>query len=143
MTDADLQSKLAEREDVIRQLEARLQETVDENDRLRALVANLTEGATAHQTLQSLYRNADLPESLRAKCAAASLPHEVPRLLPEKAAIDASCEEVIEPLADVVARQRARADRMQREAQNIQVLPNGQVLLLDERNGGNGDDSDQ
>jgi hypothetical protein len=95
------------------------------------------------RALQSLYRNADLPESLRAKCAAASLPHEVPRLLPEKAAIDASCEEVIEPLADVVARQRARADRMQREAQNIQVLPNGQVLLLDERNGGNGDDSDQ
>jgi hypothetical protein len=143
MTDADLRNKLVESEDLIRQLVTKLQETVSENDRLRALVANLTEGATAHQTLQSLYRNADLPESLRAKCAAASLPHEVPRLLPEKAAIDASCEEVIEPLADVVARQRARADRMQREAQNIQVLPNGQVLLLDERNGGNGDDSDQ
>jgi hypothetical protein len=81
MTDADLQSKLAEREDVIQQLVTKLQETVDENDRLRAELANLTEGADAHRTLQSLYRNADLPESLRAKCAAASLPVEKPKLM--------------------------------------------------------------
>ena len=54
-------------------LRAKLEETLSENDRLRALVANLTEGANAHQTLQSLYRNVDLPESLRAKCAIGAL----------------------------------------------------------------------
>jgi hypothetical protein len=47
-----------------------------EIDRLRAEVASLTEGATAHQVLQSLYRNRDLPESLRAKAAATALPTE-------------------------------------------------------------------
>jgi len=47
-----------------------------EIDRLRAQVAALTEGANAHTVLQSLYRNVDLPESLRAKCAIGALPVE-------------------------------------------------------------------
>src|SRR6516164_1881638 len=88
MTDADLRSKLTECEDVIQQLVTKLQETIDENDRLRAELTNLAEGANAHQVLQSLYRNRDLPEALRAKAAAASLAHEVPKLLPERAALN-------------------------------------------------------
>jgi hypothetical protein len=117
---------------VIQQLVAKLQETVDENDRLRALVTNLTEGANAHQTLQSLYRNADLPESLRAKCAAASLPHEVPRLNPVSQ-LELAAEPEPEPLAQVLERQRARADRMMQE-------PPYRVLPVPSR--GNGDGSD-
>jgi peptidoglycan hydrolase CwlO-like protein len=49
--DAELHSKLAERDDVIRQLVARLRETVDENDQLRAALARQTEGASAYATL--------------------------------------------------------------------------------------------
>jgi len=120
-----------DRDDLIRQLTIRLRETVEENDRLRALVTNLTEGANAHQTLQSLYRNADLPESLRAKCAAASLPHETPRLEPVQQ-LELKAEPPPIPLAELVTLQRARVDRMEREAKQIRVLPNGQVLVLDE-----------
>ena len=47
-----------------------------EIDRLRAEVARLTEGASAHSTLVDIYRNRDLPESLRAKAATAALPVE-------------------------------------------------------------------
>ena len=121
MTETDLQSKLAECEDVIRQLVAKLEETVDENDRLRAELARLTEGASGYATLSDIHRNRDLPAAVRAKAAIGCLPHE-PRLLPEKAAIDATYEEVIEPLADVVARQRARADRMLLEAPEFRAL---------------------
>src|SRR6516162_2508317 len=101
-----------DKDDLIRQLTIRLRETVDENDRLKALVANLTEGANAHTVLQSLYRNVDLPESLRAKCAIGALPHETPRLEPQPAPLDLPCEE-IEPLAVVVERQRKPADELQ------------------------------
>ena len=118
-----------DKDDLIRQLAQRLRETVDENDRLKAEVARMTEGATAHQTLQSLYRDASLPESLRAKCAAASLPHETPRLTPQPPAIDATCEEYI-PLAELVTQRRARHDAFMREARDIQVLPNGTVRVL-------------
>ena len=97
--------------EIIQLLKIKLRETLDENDKLRALVANLTEGANAHQTLQSLYRNVDLPESLRAKCAAASLPHETPRLESVPPAIDVTATEY-EPLSVVVERQRARLDRL-------------------------------
>jgi hypothetical protein len=57
----------------------------------------------------------------------------------ERAPLDLTAEGPPEPLADVVHRQRARANRMQREARNIQVLPSGQVLLLE--GNGSGDSS--
>src|SRR5215471_11427232 len=56
-----------DKDDLIRQLVQRLRETVDENDKLKALVANLTEGATAHTVLQSLYRDPNQPTGHRIK----------------------------------------------------------------------------
>jgi hypothetical protein len=96
----------------IRLLTEKLQEVVNENDRLRAELANLTEGANAHQTLQSLYRNRDLPESLRAKAASAALGHESPPLKSVEPAIDVTCEEV-EPLAELVHKRRARQNLLE------------------------------
>ena len=110
MTDTDLQSKLAEREDVIRQLVTKLQETVDENDRLRAELARATEGSNALATLQALYRDPALPESLRAKCAIGCLPHETPRLTPQPPPLDLTAAPI--PLAELVALRRARAEAM-------------------------------
>src|SRR5215469_16810465 len=94
--------------EIIQLLKIKLQETLDENDRLKALVANLTEGANAHQTLQSLYRNVDLPESLRAKCAIGALPHETPRLEPVPPPLDLVAEPPPIPLAELVHRRRKR-----------------------------------
>ena len=74
MTDTDLQSKLAEYEDMVRLLTAKLEEMAAENERLR-------DGADAHSTLQSIYRNPATAEGNRIKAAAASLPVEKPKLM--------------------------------------------------------------
>jgi len=68
-------------EQKLKRYEYVLDAQADEIDKLRAEVARLTEGADAHTVLQSLYRNRDLPESLRAKAAIGALPTERPRLL--------------------------------------------------------------
>jgi len=125
-----------DKDELIRQLAQRLREAVDENDKLRALVANLTEGATAHTVLQSLYRDPNQPTGHRIKAAQAALGHESAPLKPVEPAIDATCEEII-PLAELVTQRRARADEMLRERREIRVLPSGQVIELK----GNGGDS--
>jgi hypothetical protein len=122
----------AEYDDVVRKLMMKCEELAAENAKLRS------EKSDALSVLKEVYNDPDASPAHRIKAAGLALPHEVPRLTPQPPAIDATCEE-IEPLADVVARQRARADRMMREMRNIQVLPNGQALLL-EPNGDNGQD---
>ena len=125
MTDAEL----------IQLLKIKLQETLDENDKLRALVANLTEGATAHQTLQSLYRDASLPESLRAKCAIGAIPHETPRLEPVQQ-LELKAEPPPIPLAELVRQRRAYVDRLALEQPEIRVI-NGRVIVLNKPGDGN------
>ena len=78
-----------------------------ENERLKA-------NASAHQTLASIYTDPNQPTGHRIRAATAALACETPRLESVPPAIDSTCE-VIEPLADVVRRQRARADRMMLE----------------------------
>jgi hypothetical protein len=113
MTDADPRSKLAECESIIAQLVAKLQETVDENDRLQAVVAKLTEGTgDAHTTLRRLYLDEALPPTARVRAAAAALNFEKPRLESVPPPLDLTAEETPEPLADLVTRQRRRADAM-------------------------------
>ena len=126
-------------EERLQRFETVIRLQMEEIEKLRAEVARLTEGADAISTLRSIYRDRDLPESLRAKGAIGCLPHEAPRLLPERAPVELQAEEPPEPLAVVVERQRQRCDAMQ--GRDIQVLSSGQVLLL-EPNGGNGSDGD-
>ena len=97
--------------------------------KLRDELARATEGAGALAVLQSLYRDPAMPQALRAKCAIGCLPHEEPRLLPERQ-LELKAEEPPEPLADLIARQRRRADQMMREARDIEVLPSGLVRVL-------------
>jgi len=87
---------------------------MQEIDRLRAENERLRTVAGAHGVLKEIYLDPDAPQGNRIKAAQAAIQHEVPRLTPQPPAIDSTCEE-IEPLADVVARQRARSDRMMLE----------------------------
>jgi len=91
--------------------------------------------------LQSLYRDPNQPAGHRIKAATAALNVESAPLKPVEPAIDATCEEII-PLAELVTQQRARVDRMEREAKQIRVLSDGRVLVLDEPDGGNGSGDD-
>ena len=110
---------------------------MQEIDRLRAENERLRTVAGAHGVLKEIYLDPDAPQGNRIRAAQAAIQHEVPRLTPQPPAIDATCEE-IEPLAVVVARQRARADAMQREARDIEVLPSGLVRVLPKPSDGNG-----
>ena len=99
---------------------------MQEIDRLRAENERLRTVAGAHGVLKEIYLDPDAPQGNRIKAASAALPHESPRIIPQPPAIDSTCEE-IEPLAVVIERQRKRADAMQREARDIEVLPSGAV----------------
>src|SRR5689334_12311520 len=106
-------------------LTAKVEELVADNQRL-------TSELTAHQTLKAIYADPNQPATVRVRAAQAALNVETPRLEPQPAPLNLVAEE-IEPLAVVVERQRARMNALQ--GRNIEVLPSGQVLLLDERNG--------
>jgi hypothetical protein len=110
-------------------LRVKLEETLSENDKLRTLVERLTAGASAHDTLSELHRNRDLPAMVRARAAIGCLGVESAPLKSIEPPLELTAEPY-EPLADVVARQRARADAMLREMQDIEVLPNGTVRVL-------------
>jgi hypothetical protein len=129
----DAQSQPDDLRSYATRLEALARAQADEITRLRAELARATEGVGALATLQALYRSPDLPQSLRAKCAIGALPHEEPRLLPERQ-LGLKAEEVV-PLHEVVRLQRARADKLlalplEERAALIEGLPNA-----------NGDDS--
>jgi hypothetical protein len=113
-------------------LEVLCRAQADEITRLRAELARATEGAGALAILQSLYRDDRLPEALRAKCAIGCLPHEEPRLLPERQ-LELKAEEPSEPIWETVSRQRARADKMLLEDPQFRGPPSPSR--------GNGDDS--
>jgi hypothetical protein len=95
----------AEYEDVLRRLTAKCEELVAENARLRSSENN------AHAVLREVYNDPTASPAVRVKAAGLALPHEVPRLESVPPPLELIAEP-IEPLADVVARQRARADRM-------------------------------
>jgi hypothetical protein len=104
MVDMDIQNKLAEYEDVIRLLTAKVEELAAANEALKA-------DLTAHQTLKAIYADPNQPATVRVRAAQAALSHESAPLKPVEAPLDLTVVEV-EPLAVTVEKQRARADRM-------------------------------
>jgi hypothetical protein len=106
----------AEYEDVLRRLTAKCEELVAENARLRSSENN------AHAVLREVYNDPTASPAVRVKAAGLALPHETPRLESVPPPLDLVAEP-IEPLADVVRRQRARADRMQLEDPQYRDLP--------------------
>jgi hypothetical protein len=77
MAEETAEQKLARYEYVIEAYVAELTKLREEN-------ARLTAAAGAHGVLKAIYLDRDLPESFRAKAASAALPHEVPKLMPER-----------------------------------------------------------
>src|SRR5262249_48632458 len=132
MTIADsIKAQLDEAKHVMRRQMARIAELEQENERLRS-------AAGAHEVLRSIYADSNQPTGHRIKAAGLAIGREVPKLMPEKAPIDLEAEEII-PLAELVTQRRARADALQREMRDIQVLPNGTVRVLP-KPGSNGSD---
>jgi hypothetical protein len=120
----------AEYESVIQKLTTALEQLAAENARLRA------EKSDALSVCQEVYSDPTAPAALRIKAAGLALPHEVPRLAPVEAPLNLVAEEIVEPLAVVVERQRARMDR-------ILALPlKERSAMFDSRNddGSGGDD---
>jgi hypothetical protein len=127
----------AEYESVVGMLTAKLEEAVGEIDRLRAVVAKLTGTDDAHSTLRRMYLDEALPPTARVRAATAALNFEKPRLESVPPPLELAAEP-IEPLADVVARQRARADRMLLEDPRYRDLP--KVFSSRPSGDGNGQD---
>ena len=132
---------MTETEETVEQKLARFETVIglqmQEIDRLRAENERLRTVAGAHGVLKEIYLDPNAPQGNRIKAAQAALPHEVPRLESVPPPLELTAEP-IEPLADVVARQRARADLMMRDDPQFRALRNRQVISL--KPNGNGSD---
>jgi hypothetical protein len=126
------EAKLKRHEDALAACMVEITRLREENARLRSSENN------AHSVLREVYNDPTASPAVRVKAAGLALPHETPRLAPVEPPLELTAEPY-EPLADVVARQRARADRIRalplsvREAMVRGVAPNAD---------GNGSDDD-
>jgi hypothetical protein len=91
--------------------------------------------------LKEIYSDPDASQAHRIKAAGLALPHEVPKLMPERAPL--SAEPVI-PLADLINQRRARQNALQ--GRDIEVVPDPsapfgvRTNLLPKSNGSGRDD---
>jgi hypothetical protein len=135
MTNTDIQNRLIEYEGIIRMLTAKVEELVAANTLLRS------EKSDALSFLTEVFNDPNALPAHRLKAAGLVLPHQVPRLESVPPPMDLVAEEVV-PLAELVEKQRARADRMMREAPEFRALAKYQASLHRIGGNGNGDDSD-
>jgi hypothetical protein len=131
-----IKAKLDEYETLLKLQMAKIEELVAENERLKS-------GLGAHDVLKEIYLNPDAPQGNRIKAAQAALNVEKPRLAMTAYVGKDATKEVVIPLAELVAKRRARQDA-------LQGLPPGDPRYLEWRerdgndsdgNSGNGDDS--
>jgi hypothetical protein len=121
------EAKLKRHEDALVACMAEIERLRAENTKLRS------EKSDALSVLKEIYSDPDASQAHRIKAAGLALPHEVPRLTPQPAPLDLVAEE-IEPLAQVVERQRARMNK-------LLALPlSERAALIPGSNGGNGSD---
>jgi len=89
--------------------------------------------------LREVYNDPTASPAVRVKAAGLALPHETPRLESVPPPLDLVAEP-IEPLADVIRRQRARVDRMLAEDPQYRDLPKSFISF--KPTSGNGQDDD-
>jgi len=104
MTDAEK----AEYEDVVRRLTAACERLAAENSRLRA------EKGDAHSVLREVYNDPTASPNVRVLAARAAISHESAPLKPVSQ-LELKAEATPIPLADLVAKQRRRADALMGE----------------------------
>jgi len=126
-----IKQKLDEAAYIIRLQTARIEELTAENERLRS-------AAGAHGILKAIYGDSNQPTGHRIKSAAAALPFEVPKLMPERAPLELQAEPEKVSLFDLAERRRLKS--LELEGRDIKVEPNGQVILLPKRNGSDGEE---
>src|SRR5262245_22146345 len=120
----------AEYDSVVQRLTVKLEQLAAENTRLRS------EKSDALSVCQEVYSDPSAPAALRLKAAGLALQFEVPRLMPERAPLELTAEPVPLPLAELVQKQRARADR-------LLALPlSVRSAMLDPRSSGDGNGGD-
>jgi hypothetical protein len=130
-----IKQKLDQAAAIIRMQTARIEELEAENERLKA-------GPGAHATLRLIYSDPSAPRSDRIKAASASLPHETPKLMPERAPLELKAVESERTLGERCEVAMARADQMgalsleERSALIDRARRNGNGA----DDGGNGDD---
>src|SRR5215471_14087583 len=106
MTVADsIKAELDEAQFVIQQQMARIAE-------LEAEVERLSSVGGAHSVLKNIYLDREQPGSLRAKAATAALPHEVPKLMPERAPLDLVAEPATMTLAQLGEYRMKKQERL-------------------------------
>jgi hypothetical protein len=125
------EQKLKRHEDALVACMAEITKLRAENARLRSSENN------AHSVLREIYNDPDAPQGVRVKAAGLALQHETPRLTPVPPPLELTAEPV-EPLADVVARQRALLDRLL--ALSIEER-SAMIAGVVGRDGGNGQDN--
>ena len=136
---------MTETEETVEQKLARYENVIglqmQEIDRLRAVVAKLTEGTDdAHSTLRRLYLDETQSSNTRVRAAQAALNVEKPKLQSVQPPLTLVAEEY-EDLATLVTRQRKRCDELQREMRDIEVSPSGTARVLPKPgSNGSGDD---
>jgi hypothetical protein len=128
MVEETLEAKLKRHEDALVACMAEITKLREENARLRSSENN------AHSVLREVYNDPSASPAVRVKAAGLALPHETPRLESVPPPLELVAEPV-EPLAEVVRRQRARADRMLREDPQFQAWRDSHLLE------GNGSDN--
>jgi hypothetical protein len=121
-------------EEKLARFETVLDLQMKEIDRLRAENARLRSGGDAHTVLKEIYNDPDAPQGNRIKAAQAALKVEKPRLESVPPPMDLVATE-IEPLSELVAKRRARADRMLLEP------PYRDLQVFSRKGNGNGGDS--
>jgi hypothetical protein len=124
----------AEYDDVIRQLMVKCEQLAAENARLRSSENN------AHSVLKEIYSDPTASPAVRVKAAGLALPHETPRLESVPPPLELRAEPEYEPLADVVRRQRARADRMLLEDPAFLAVRRYEATFRPDGNGSDEDD---
>jgi hypothetical protein len=126
----------AEYDDVVRQLMARCEQLAAENAKLRS------EKSDAMSVVKEIYNDVDASPALRLKAAGLALPHEVPKLMPERAPLELTVAAADDPdaglsLAELVEKRRKRC-------RAIQALPLEQRSRMVQgiTRDGNGSDDD-
>jgi hypothetical protein len=125
-----VKAKLDEYEYLLKLQMEKIEELVAENQRLMG-------GADAHTTLQAIYRDPNAPEGNRIKAAAASLPHEKPKMMSVAPPLELIANPDPLPLAELVKQRKERAARLM----PYEVI-DGQLLLLKPHGDDKADDAD-